>query len=284
MIEANAFFAMFAVLILTVSVMHTFVLMRFVRVKMAAVPDEYFAEALPTLDRHRSTEQFVSRYRLAHAAVALLGVLLLGWLIDYMQRPDWDKRWVLFPVMGYFVLQWLPMLLTAMMGMKHAKVLRNYLVHAKRKAALKRRGLFDFVSPAAVGLAAAAYLVFVPFAWYATDDSAARALFIGALTFDYALTAFCVYRALYGKKSDPFETHAGRLYTIGLRLRSSLYSAITVTLFMSFTLVALRLGLDPWMPFALAAFLTAVTVITFGVFINRPSDRETGLDTREVTS
>src|SRR5438105_8683493 len=104
--------------------------------------------------------QFIARYRLAHAAVALLGVLLLVWLIAYMQRPAWDKRWVVFPVMGYFVLQWLPMIVTAMAGLRHMKVLKAFLTQTKRKATLKRRGLFDFVPRGVVWLAALAYLLF----------------------------------------------------------------------------------------------------------------------------
>jgi len=285
MIETNAFVAMLVVLILTIAVMHMLGLMRFVRVKTASMPDEYFAQIYPSLDRNASTEQFVSRYRRAHAAIALLGASLLAWLVSYMREPGWDKRWVVFPVMIYFLLQWLPMIFTAMTSIRHVQALRNFLVHTKRKAALKRRGLFDFVSPIAVWLAALAYLLFVPFALYVSDDTAAQALFIGALTFDYALTAFTVYRELYGKKSDPFENHAGRLYTIGLRVRSSLYSCIAVALFMWFTMAVMALGFDRWMPFGLAAFLTVVTFVTFSVFIARPPGLETdGLNTTEVAS
>ena len=116
MIEIYAFFAMLALLILTVSVMHMAVLVRFLRLKTAEVPDEYFAQVYPGVDRHQSTEQFVTRYRAAHAIIALSGALLLAWLFNYMQQPDWDKRWVVFPLVVYFVLQWLPMAITALRG------------------------------------------------------------------------------------------------------------------------------------------------------------------------
>ena len=285
MIEINAFLAMLGVLILTISLMHMVVLTRFVRRKTASVPDEYFAQLNSTLDRTESMRQFILRYRLAHAAVALIGILLLCWLAGYMQQPDWDKRWVVFPVMGYFVLQWLPMIFTAVTGIKHMKALRNYLMHAKRKASLKRRGLFDFVSPLPVFLAVGAYLLFFALTIRIAQDPKERLLFIGAVTFDYALTIFTIYRLLYGKRSDPFETHAGRLYTIGVRTRSSIYSCIAVVFFTSFVVAVVHNELQRWMPFALAAFLTVVTIITFSVF-NAPP-RWLGadeIDTRETAS
>lgn len=285
MIEANAFFAMFAVLVLTISAMHMFFLTRFVRLKTATMPDEYFAQIDPTMNRHESMEQFITRYCIAHAAVALLGVLLLVWLFGYMQRPDWDRRYVVFPVMAYFMLQWLPMAFTALMGIKHMRALKHFMLHAKRKATLRRRGLFDFVSPITVLTAVLAYLLIVAFLLFAQPVTLASALFIGAATFDCALSAFMVYRTLYGKKSDPFETSAGRLYTIGMRVRSSIYSSIAVILFMSFTVAAILLDMVRWMPFALAAFLTVVTLITFRVFMAPPRELLPGeFDSSEVPS
>jgi hypothetical protein len=285
MIETNAFFAMFAVLILTIALMHMLVLMRFVREKTAAMPEEYFAQIYPGHDRQQSTEKFVSRYRLAHGAVALVGMLLLGWLTNYMTDSGWDKRWVLFPVLGYFVLQWLPMVFTAIAGIKHMKALKSFFAQQKRKAALKRRGLSDFVSPFSVGLALLAGVFCCGFAIFASSRLDVRLWFIGALVFDYGLSAITVYRALYGRKSDPFETHVGRLRTIGLRVRSTVYSCIAVALFMPCALAAVTFGLDQWMPFALATFLTAMTLITFGVFIARPGDLETNdRNTSEVAS
>jgi hypothetical protein len=274
MIEIYAFFAMLALLILTVSVMHMAVLVRFLRLKTAEVPDEYFAQLYPGVDRQQSTEQFVTRYRAAHAVIALSGALLLSWLINYMRQPDWDKRWVIFPLVVYFVLQWLPMAVAALAGFKHLKMFKSFLVQAKRKAVLKRRGLFDFVSPIIVAVAALAYLLCIGFVVYMLTEPLARLLFIGAVTFNYVLTALTIYKLLYGKKSDPFETHTGRLYNIALRAKSSIYSCIAVALFMSFIVAVIRSDLQRWIPFALAAFLTIVTLITFSVFTAPPGRLE----------
>jgi hypothetical protein len=239
MIEIYAFFVMFAVLVLTVALMHMVLLTRFVRLKTAEVPDEYYARISPGVDRHQSTGQFIARYRAAHVGVALLGLLLLAWLINYMQQPGWDKRWVLLPVVGYFVLQWVPMLIAAVTGFKHLKVFKTFLAQSKRKAVLKRRGLFDFVSPVLVYGSVLVYLLFVAFVLYLRVEPAAALLFIGAVTFNYLLTVAGIYKSMYGKKSDPFETHAGRLNTISLRAKSSIYSATAVAIFMAFTVAVM---------------------------------------------
>lgn len=274
MIEIHAFFAMLALLILTVSVMHMAVLVRFVRLKTAQVPAEYFAQLYPGVDPKQSTERFVALYRAAHTLVALSGALLLIWMFNYMQQPGWDKRWVVFPVMGYFVLQWLPMAIAALTGFKQLKVFKSFLAQAKRKAVLKRRGLFDFVSPGLVAATTLAYLLFIAFVVWLPIGPLVALLFIGAVTFNYVLTVLTLYKLLYGKKSDPFETHAGRLYTIALRAKSALYSCIAVALFMSFAVAVVNSDLQRWMPFGLATFLTIVTLITFSVFTARPGRLE----------
>lgn len=285
MIETYAFLAMFAVLILTVSVMHMVLLTRFVREKTAEIPDEYYAQLSPTADRRQSTAAFITRYRAAHAGIALLGLLLLGWLFDYMQQPGWDKRWVLFPVVGYFMAQWVPMLVVALTGLKHMKVIRSFQAQMKRKAVLKRRGLFDFVSPLVVITSAACYLMFVALVVYLHMAPAAMLMFIGAVTFNYLLTAITLYKLLYGRKSNPFETHAGRLNTISLRAKSTIHSATAVALFMAFTAAVMRSDLQSWMPFALAAFLTIITFFTFSMFgPTRPRLQDDGLDSSEVAS
>lgn len=283
--ETYAFLAMLAALIVTVAVMHTVVLMRFVRVKTASMPEEYFSQLYPALDRHRSTEQFVVRYRVAHAAIAAMGALLLGWLVVYMQRPDWERRWVVFPVVGYFVAQWLPMFFTAIMGIKHMKAFKGFLAHAKRKAVLKRRGLFDFISPVAVFSAFLVYVLFVAFVVASQAEVATALVFIGAVTLEYALSALAIYKVLYGRRSDPFETNEGRLHTIGMRVRSSVYISIAIALFMAFAAAVTLLGLDRWMPFALALVLTLITFLTFRVFMGRPRDLDMDeLGSHEVVS
>src|SRR5262249_33525178 len=106
--------------------------------------------------------RFLARFRAANRVVVVLGLLLLGWLIRYMQRPNWDVGAV-GVVMPYFVLQYFPIVLIAWFYKRFNKVHKRLLPEPRRKAVLQRRGLFDFVSPFSVLLVILAYFQFVAF-------------------------------------------------------------------------------------------------------------------------
>jgi hypothetical protein len=100
-------------------------------------------------------------------------------------------------------------------GVRFNKVHKRSLLQRKRKAILQPRGLFDFVSP---------FIVFV------------------------------VYAMLYGKKSNPFETHARRVRTIGLVVKSCVYSYMACVAFVSLNFTLGLLDWQRWEPFALRFF------------------------------
>jgi hypothetical protein len=66
---------------------------------------------------------------------------------------------------------------------------------------------------------------------------------------------------LYGRKSNPFETHAGRLHTIGLAVKSSVYSCIVIVVYLSFNFTLRLLDLQRWEPFALSSFFVVCALV-----------------------
>jgi hypothetical protein len=169
------------------------------------------------------------------------------------------------------MLQMLPLLLTALMWLRYRKVYKRILLEVlegKRKAVLQRRGLFDFVSPFTVFLAVLSYFLFAAFAIYIPPSKGF--LLIGVLTLSYALAAFVVYKQLYGKKSNPFETHAGRVHMIGLQVRSSVYSCIVEAVFFSFLVTIVLLDINRWVPFATSAFMVITVLLSFMVVTATP--------------
>ena len=76
MIEAYAFLAAFTVQILVLSVLHPAWFTRDARAKGEA--------QLPGWDR-KSRERFLSVYRAVNAGIAVLGLVLLGWLFSLMR-------------------------------------------------------------------------------------------------------------------------------------------------------------------------------------------------------
>lgn len=162
--------------------------------------------------------------------ITVLGLLLLGWMFSYLRRLDWNAGPVAALVAVYFMVQAsLPVCVVAWFGVRFNEVRKHSMLEQKRKAILQRRGLFDFVSPSVVLLAALSYLLFAAFVIYIRQHpfpGFAGLINIGGITLVYAIQAIIVHAVLYGKKPNPFETHAGRARTIGLVVKSCVYSCI----------------------------------------------------------
>jgi hypothetical protein len=261
MIEAYAFLAAFTIQILLATVLHPAWFIRYVRVKATSFPVERFAQLFPGVDRSQSVERFVTLYRAAYAVIAVLGVLLLGWLFNYMRRADWNEDPVIVLHSVYSVMQMLPLVLVTWLGFRFNKVHRHSLLEGKRKAILQRRGLFDFISPFIVFLAVSGYFLFVAFVTYVQREPFPGFALIGVLTLVFASQAFVVYRALYGKKSNPLETHAGRVHTIGLTVKSSVYGFIVCVVFFAFVFTVDLLDLKRWVPLAQSVCLLITTLL-----------------------
>lgn len=263
MIEAYAFLGAFAVQILAMSILYPARFARHVRAKAKDAPDEYIARFYPGVDRDLAIERFLRRFRAANTVIAVLGVVVLGWLFSYTRRANWDQDPVVILLSVYFPLQLAPLLVVAAIGFKHRNVLRSLFLDGKRKALLQRRGLFDFVSPLAVCLAVLGYILFVAFVLYIQREPFPGFALIGVLTLVYALEAAVVYINLYGKKSTPFETHAGRMHTIGQTVKSCVYSSILCAVFFSFIFTVDLLDEKRWAPFAITACLVISTLLCF---------------------
>ena len=269
MIQAYAFLAAFTVQILVMSVLYPAWFIRYMRLQAATFPAERLAQLYPGVDLGHAQARFFTQYRALTTGIGLLGLLLLGWLFSYTRRPDWDDGPVEALVVVYFMAQmFLPLCLVVWIGVrfnKAYKVSKSSLLEGKRKAVLQRRGLFDFVSPFVVALAVLSYFLFAAFVIYIRQHpfpGFAGLINLGGITLVYAANAFTVYLVLYGKKPNPFETHAGRLHTIGLTVKSSVYSCIVIVVYLTLNLSLALLDLQRWEPFALSLFLVMCVLLS----------------------
>jgi hypothetical protein len=83
---------------------------------------------------------------------------------------------------------------------------------------------------------------------------------IGVLTLVYALQAVVVYRALFGTKTNPLETHARRVQNIGLTVKVCVYSCTVCAVFFAITFALDLLDLKRWMPLAQSICLLITTI------------------------
>jgi uncharacterized membrane protein YbhN (UPF0104 family) len=121
------------------------------------------------------------------------------------------------------------------------------------------------------------YFLFAAFVLYIQRDpfpGFKGYLTLAIITLVFAMEAFVVYVVLYGKKSNPFETHEGRLRTIGLTVRCCVYSCIAVVVFLSLNFTLVLLDLQRWEPFALSVFFVITAVLSVMGMIAPPRQPE----------
>jgi len=261
MIETYGFLAVFTAQVLAMSVLYPARFSRYVREQANSLPAERLAQLFPGVDLKLSTERFLTRYRAVNMGIAVLGLLLLVGLFNYMRRLDWKDESVIALSAAYFMMQMLPLMFVTWIGFRLNKKHKRSLLEAKRKATLQRRGLFDFISPFIVLLAVSSYFLVVAFVMYFQRKPFPGFALIGVLTLTYASQIFVVYRTLYGKKANPFETHAGHLHNIGLAVRTIVYGCILCSAFFAFVFAVDLLDLKRWVPLAQSVCLLITTFL-----------------------
>ena len=261
MIETYGFLAVFTAQVLAMSVLYPARFSRYVREQANSLPAERLAQLFPGVDLKLSTERFLTRYRAVNMGIAVLGLLLLVGLFNYMRRLDWKNESVIALSAAYFMMQMLPLMFVTWIGFRLNKKHKRSLLEGKRKATLQRRGLFDFISPFIVLLAVSSYFLVVAFVMYFQRKPFPGFALIGVLTLTYASQIFIVYRTLYGKKANPFETHAGHLHNIGLAVRTIVYGCILCSAFFAFVFAVDLLDLKRWVPLAQSVCLLITTFL-----------------------
>jgi hypothetical protein len=285
MIEVYAFFTAFAAQILAMSVLHPAWIIKYARAKATEFPAERFGLLYPGVDHNAVLECYLKFYRVLNIVIALAGLLVLGWLFNHMRRPDWDDGPVELLTLAYSMLQLLPLLVAAVPATRYNNFLKK-LVDGKRTAVLARRGLFDFASPITVFVAVASYLLYVAYVFYIAQNPfpgfAGPFINIAAVTLICAVTAFVVYKTLYGRKG-PLETHAARLHTIGLVVRASVYINILIVVSLSLSFTIKLLELQRWEPFAGSVHFVFFALLVSMMFVAPPRRPEVAGGAEEQT-
>ncbi len=252
MIEVYAFLAMFALQVLALSVLAPAALAKRSRTFLARYPAEQFPQLY--LQGSSIAVPGISAYRALSWLAAAAGLVLLGWLYTYMRRPDWDDGPVEALGSVYLMVQFIPLVLLAFAGAKTNQQLRDAFPEEKRKATLRPRGLFDFVSPFAVFLAVLGYFLFVAFAIYIEQDPfsgfAGALVNIAGVTAIYAVMGFAIYMTLYGRKSNPLQTQAARMIAMATAVKLCVYACIGCVVFLSSNFTLVLLDLQNWEPLA----------------------------------
>ena len=180
----------------------------------------------------------------------------------------------------YFLLQYFPIILIAWIQTRFNKVHRYGLPEAKRTATLQRRGLFDFVSPRLVVLAVLSYSSFAAFMFYVARHPfpgfGGPLANIGILTLGYIFLGVVGYRQIYGRKTDPLQTHAERMHTIRVIVNGIAWCCIIVPMVGALSIARQLLDLDTWGPFVGSLIFLIFGLTSFGFLSAPPRQPEPG--------
>lgn len=280
MTEHYAFLVMSAIQILMGSVLGPAWLIQRVQQKVASIPADTFAERLPGVDQKTSGQRFAARFRPPNTAIAVIGFLLLAWLLMFVPPTQWKDQSLVLVATGYLILQISPLVLLGWKGAVHNKALRISMADVKRKALLQRRRLFDFIAPAVVFIAILSYLLFVALVLYIRQHPFPG---FGGLTNIYIISAtwafyaIVVYGILYGRKPTPLISQEERLYAMSMGVKVCIYSLIAVTLFASFQLLLSMVELRRWALSANSGFFALCMFLCYSGVIPRRQAKDSVL-------
>ena len=170
--------------------------------------------------------------RIMNHIILLAGMILIAMLLAISRSGEWDHviaQW-------YFLVQFFPVMLLDLSSLKEFKLMRNANSRTTRKAELHPRRLFDFISPAIIGLAIFVYIAFIllvlyirqfEFQWFGGYWNivivAAFNLFFAGIIFWY----------MYGKKLNPHQAYEDRIRHIEIIVKLLVFLSIAATMFIA---------------------------------------------------
>jgi hypothetical protein len=256
MIETYAFFAAFVLQIIALSVLQPIWFAGIWHKEAAVFPAELQSALHERILRH------LPRLRAVEWGIAVFGFAVLGAFIFFVPFQAWDDF-----ARFYLMFQLTPMFVATLVFYRALKEIGRTPPEAKRKAVMQRRGLFDFVSPIAVGIAVVSYFLYVAYLFYIArnpfDGFAGVGVNIIGMTLTYLVSAVVVWRALYGKRTHLYETHEGRINGMHLAVRMMVYMSIFSVVGMSMDMTIKFLELDRWIPFMSCAGMAVLPVLFY---------------------
>jgi len=177
------------------------------------------------------------RFQWASRIIMAIGFVILYMIMFVVDQATFaDDGFVseAFPA-AYGMLQFLPLMALEISEFSQFKQMREAQVGTTRTADMRRRGLFNFVTPRLFFLALTLFLVAVAYDFYVQDlvtgintDSMLRALILTASNlFLVGLGTWL----MIGKKLNPHQSADDRVKHIGASLRSFLYTSMAMSVF-----------------------------------------------------
>lgn len=193
-------------------------------------------------------------------AVLIIGVVLLGLFVSGVFGSDMQRAVPL----GYFFVQYLPLIMIEISSRKHLKLMRNDEARTTRKAVLQPRRFIDFVPPR-IGIAAiflyisfAILAIFVELFDTGTSNGFSN---LAIITLADIFFLGIIFWNLYGKNQDPYRSNETRLEQIRSLTKSLFLINIAATSFAFLTLLVNFLSIEVAESISLVCYLQLVALL-----------------------
>lgn len=274
MLENIFFYIVFFSQILLISVYYPKLIMKRVKYVLKNYPPIEYPRLYVISDTEYSNK--FKKFKLINDVIAILGLitLLVIAIWDFTNEGNISKLLPFF----YFVFQAIPFILLEKIGFTYFKLMRKADPRSKREANLLPRRLFNFVSPVIFGLAIfllIACLLFYysihQFEFHFRNDTFVIAL---SIFLSHLLYAGIIYKALYGKKLDPYQASKDRMKQIEITIKSILFMSIAASIFFIISEVVKSYNLDYLWAAVVSLYFQFIIFFGFGyIFRNMKIDQ-----------
>ncbi|NVJ99636.1 MAG: hypothetical protein HWE25_15915 [Alphaproteobacteria bacterium] len=233
------------------------------------------------------TEDKLRLFLRVNSGIAVIGLLLLGVMFGNNYSIDPKGGDEVF-VMMYFFLQVIPFLIAGYKEHTQYAAMRKAFSETRRKADLRPRRLFDFISPAAVLAAVLSYSIWLVF--YLNIKGSAGPwgeevyISVGLTTTMNLIYAAVIARFIYGKKLDPYQASKDHMKTIEAITKALVYSSIGISWFHVMTVAADEYALEAFDPALSSIYMQFCAALGFGLMLSIVKVEDLDFDVYRETS
>ncbi len=256
----NLFYAVFLGQIFLLSYYFPQKILSRMRYVLESYPPSIYPKLYPKPVEYYRIGQSV--FKVINQFIFLLGFLILLamlFLVDHGNFADDGFISEAWPA-AYGMIQFLPLAALELLEFSQFKLMRKANLATRRKAELRRRGLFGFVSPTIFGLAVVLYLTAVLLDVFAHRSDGLAMWLTGGILFMAAVGAW----NLYGRKMNPHQAIDDRAKQIAANLNSLLYISMVMSAFFIMAVADEIFDLDFLDAILMSVYFQVIMILSIG--------------------
>jgi hypothetical protein len=256
MIEVYLFYVFFSIQVLLLSIVHPFRLGRFILAAREKYPYAEYPGMYPCPPD--SLAKMIQLYLGVNILIAFSGIYLLSRFYSIMQTPGWSDGEIETLVTLYFFVQVIPLFIFSVFMHRFNRELRRTASTGRVSASLKRRSLYDYISPAILNLTLVFYPVYLLFLVYANNRGfpgfAGIPVNAVVVTLLYVWTLGYSYLKVSGKRANPYQGEAERHFDMEMTVKICVYSCLFGVIFLMVNMTLAMTDRQNFEPLAMCVF------------------------------